>query len=130
MRKIEQLEEDLEEYLKEYINNYKQCLQEVLKHYNIEEKETVVYSNIYKIIGIITITQNDFYFQPYCLNFYPITSKGEISKNSKGYISSYNDYKGLDKDYEITKIDINNKEELINAVKGLKNGRVKLEDLI
>ena len=130
MRKIEQLEEDLEEYLKEYINNYKQCLQEVLKHYNIEEKETVVYSNIYKIIGIITITQNDFYFQPYCLNFYPITLKGEISKNSRGYISSYNDFKGLDKDYYVTKLDINNKEELINAVKGLKKGSVKLEDLI
>ena len=130
MRKIEQLEEDLEEYLKEYINNYKQCLQEVLKHYNIEEKETVVYSNIYKIIGIITITQNDFYLKPYCLNFYPITLKGEISKNSRSYISSYNDFNGLDKDYYVTKLNINNKEELINAVKGLKNGSVKLEDLI
>ena len=105
-------------------------MQEVLKHYNIEEKETVVYSNIYKIIGIITTTQNDFYLHPYCLNFYPITLKGEISKTSRGYISSYNDFNGLDKDYEITKIDINNKEELINAVKGLKKGSVKLEDLI
>ena len=130
MTKIEKLEQDFEEYLEEYQKKYRQCLQEVLKHYNIEEKETVVYSNIYKIIGIITTIQNDFYLQPYCLNFYPITSKGEISKNSKGYISSYNDFNGLDKDYEITKIDINNKEELINTVKGLKNGRVKLEDLI
>lgn len=130
MTKIEQLEQDFKEYLEEYQKKYRQCLQEALKHYNIEEKETVVYSNSYKIIGIITTIQNDFYLAPYCLNFYPITLKGEISKTSRGYISSYNDCKGLDKDYEITKIDINNKEELINVVKGLKNGRVKLEDLI
>ena len=47
MTKIEQLEQDLEEYLKEYRNNYKQCLQEVLRQRNIEEKVTIVYSNYY-----------------------------------------------------------------------------------
>lgn len=129
MTKIEQLEEDFEEYLEEYQKKYRQCLQKVLKHYNIEEKETVVYSNSCKIIGIITTIQNDFYLTPYCLKFYPITIKGEISLNPKGWITS-REYKVIDTLYEITKLDINNKEELINVVKGLKNGSVKLEDLI
>ena len=129
MTKIEQLEQDFEEYLEEYQKKYRKCLQEVLKHYNIEEKETVVYSNSYKIIGIITTTQNDFYLQPYNLKFYPITIKGLTSLNPKRWITP-REYKVIDKLYEITKLDINNKEELINVVKGLKNGTVKLEDLI
>ena len=129
MTKIEQLEQDFEEYLEEYQKKYRKCLQEVLKHYNIEEKETVVYSNSYKIIGIITTTQNDFYLQPYNLKFYPITIKGLTSLNPKRWITP-REYKVIDKLYEITKLDINNKEELINVVKGLKNGSVKLENLI
>ena len=132
MTKIEKLEQDLKGYLKEYTNNYKQCLQEVLRQRNIEEKVTIVYSNYYNIIGIIVIEyiNNIYYCTCYDLNFYPITLKGEISKTSRGYISPYNDFKVIDEDYYVTKLDINNKEELINVVKGLKNGSVKLEDLI
>lgn len=132
MIKIEQLKQDLEEYLKEYGNNYKQCVQEILKQHNIEEKATIVYSNYYNTIGVIVIEYNNYnyYFRLYDLKFYPITLKGEISRTSRGWISYYDDFKVLDKDYVITKLDINNKEELINAVKGLKNGSVKLEDLI
>ena len=108
----------------------KQYKPEFAMYVSIIAGTIIIFLSLDKIIGIITITRHDFYFQPYCLNFYPITLKGEISKNSRGYISSYNDFNGLDKDYYVTKLDINNKEELINAVKGLKKGSVKLEDLI
>lgn len=135
MTKIEQLEQDLKEYLKEYSNKYKQCLQEVLRQHNIEEKVTIVYSNHYNIIGtIIAKKDGDIlsWINPYRMEFHPTTLKGEIHTNQKDWISpySYNDFKELDEDYVITKLNINNKEELINAVKGLKNGSIKLEDLI
>ena len=131
---IEKEKQDLNRHIEEYKEKYKQYLLEILEKHNIKERTTIMYSNRYNSIGVLKVVEiNDNYScitsNPYEINFYLITNKGEISKNIKAYLY-YWDIEKYVLDYAPTKLDINNKKNLIQIVKGLKNGEVTITDYL
>ena len=128
---IEKEKQDLKKHIEEYKEKYKQYLLEILEEHNIKEGTTILYSDKYDSIGVLRIVESSYYScdSPYEIRFYLITNKGEISKNIKAYLY-YWDIEKYVLDYAPTKLDINNKKNLIQIVKGLKNGEVTITDYL
>ena len=122
---IEKEKQDLKKHIEEYKEKYKQYLLEILEEHNIKEGTTILYSDKYDSIGVLRIVESSYYScdSPYEIRFYLITNKGEVSKNSKRTLWNWN-IKSEILDYVPIKIDINNKKELIEVVKGIKSGEV------
>ena len=130
---IKKEEQKLNKHIEEYNEKYKQYLLQFLEKHNIKEDTTVVYSDRYDIIGVFKIIGSRYIgcysVEPYFLKFFPITTTGAISKNVKDSLWSYNIENQI-LDYAPTKLDINNKKELAQIVKGLKNGDVVITDYL